>query len=78
MKRYKILFDYGSAGYQLHDEGFSDVKSAVKCAIGLNYAIPFLIITVIDWEAAQKCPYPDCPKVRYYNCPVHGLDAKPE
>ena len=73
MKKYKILFDYGAyEGMKFQDKEFDSVKEAVKHAISLNYHTPFLIVNVIDWEAIAKCPYPDCPKVKYKECPVHG------
>jgi hypothetical protein len=28
---------------------------------------------IINWKAVEKCPYPDCPKVLYKECPVHGV-----
>ncbi len=71
--KYKILFDYGAyEGMKFQDEEFDSVGKAVKHAIGLNYSTPFLIVRIIDWEAVQFCPYPDCPKVKYRECKIHG------
>ncbi len=73
MRKYKILFDYGShEGMKFQDDEFSSVSEAVKHAIGLNYYTPFLIVQVIDWKAIEKCPHADCPKVHYHDCPIHG------
>lgn len=78
MKKYKILFDYGSyEGMKFQDEEFDTVAEAVKHALQLSYSCPFLIVNIIDWEATQKCPYPDCPKVHYKDCPVHGVNTTP-
>ena len=77
MKKYKILFNWGShEGFAFQDEEFDSVSKAVAHAIGLNYSTPFLIVNVIDWEAIQKCPYPDCPRVKYHDCPIHGEVVK--
>jgi hypothetical protein len=64
--KYKILFDSGT-------EEFNSVGDAVKHAFSLGYKTNFLIVNVVDWEAVQKCPYADCPKVKYKDCPIHGL-----
>lgn len=72
--KYKILFDYGAyEGMKFQDEEFDDVNNAVKHALNLNFSSPFFIVSVVDWEAFQKCPYPDCPKVHYYDCPIHSI-----
>ncbi len=75
---YKILNDYGSyEGCKFHNDiEYPTVAEAVKVALGSGYGVPFLIVRVIDWEAVQKCPYPDCPKVKYKDCPVHGVSQE--
>jgi hypothetical protein len=73
MNKYKILFDYGSEGHQFQDEEFDTVAEAVKHAVDLNYSTRFKIVKIIDWEASIKCPYPDCPKVHYKECEIHGV-----
>lgn len=71
---YKIIHDYG--GYEgmkfYDDKEYSTVAEAVKIAVDCGSYTKFLIVKVIDWEACEKCPYPDCPKVHYKECPVHG------
>lgn len=52
--KYKILWDYGSEGFKLHDVEYDTVSEAVREAISLNYCTPFLIVVAIDWEAKQK------------------------
>ena len=53
--KYKILFDYGAyEGMKFQDEEFETVAEAVKHAMDLRYATPFLIVQVIDWEAKLK------------------------
>ena len=51
--KYKILFDFGSEGFQFEKEEFDTVEKAVKQAIDLTkyYCSPFLIITIINWQA---------------------------
>lgn len=72
-KEYKILFDYGAyEGCKFQDETFTTITAAVKHAMGLNYSSPFFIVKVIDWKIIEECPYPDCPEVHYYECPIHG------
>lgn len=52
-EEYKILFNYGSEGFIFQDELFTDVSSAVKHAMSLNYSTPFLIVKIINWEAKE-------------------------
>lgn len=59
MNKYCILFDYHSEGFSFATEGdvpgeYETVAEAVKAAIDKNYATPFLIVQVIEWEAAVK------------------------
>lgn len=51
--KYKILFDFGSEGLRLEKDEFDSIDSAVKRAVILSrsYCSPFLIITVVDWQA---------------------------
>lgn len=74
---YRIVNDYGSyEGMKFHDEvEYKTVAEAVKTAIDSRYSVPFIIVRVIDWEATARCPYPDCPVVKYHECPVHGTDS---
>ncbi len=73
MKKYKILFDYGTyEGCKFQDMEFATVREAVKYAVELQNGSPFLIVQIVDWEATEKCPYDDCPKVRYKECSIHG------
>lgn len=74
MKKYRVVHDYGAyEGMKFYDEdGYNTVAEAVKAAVDANYSTKWIIVQLIDWEATQKCPYPDCPKVKYYGCPVHG------
>lgn len=72
-RKYQIMFDLGSyEGFKFQDKSFKTVADAVEHAIKLNYSIPFIIVTVINWKAIEKCPYPDCPIVKYKDCPIHG------
>ena len=53
--KYRILFNYGAyEGFKFQDEEFDTVAEAVKHALELNYATPFLIVQIIDWEAKSK------------------------
>lgn len=53
--KYKILVDYGIEGMKFWDSlGYETVDEAVKVAIGVNSAFPFLIVQVVDWEAILK------------------------
>ena len=73
--KYRILIDYGIyEGMKLWDEnGFDTLNAAVKEAVTNSFSSPFLIIKVIDWSAIEAgCPYSDCPKVKYKECPIHG------
>lgn len=47
-EKYKILFDYGATeGMKFYDEKeFDFVDDAVKFAVRLNFATPFLIVKV--------------------------------
>lgn len=49
--KYRILFNWGSEGFKFQDEEFETVSEAVKHAILLNYAAPFSIVQIIEWEA---------------------------
>ena len=73
---YRIVNDYGSyEGMKFHDDiEYPTVAEAVKAALDSRYGVPFLIVRVIDWEAMEKlgCPYTDCPRVHYKECPTHG------
>lgn len=73
--KYRIINDHGVyEGMKfLNDKEYTSVNEAVKEAITSNYSTPFLIVSVIDWESCVKCPFPDCPKVKYKDCPVHGV-----
>ena len=51
--KYKILFDYGREGFKFQDEEFDTVGKAVKHAFALNYSTPFLIVSVVEWEAVD-------------------------
>lgn len=48
---YQILFDYHSEGFKFYDENkkFETIDEAVRFAVGLNYATPFLIVEVV-WK----------------------------
>ena len=79
--RYRIIIDYG--GYEgmkfWDDKEYDTVDEAVHVAQENGYGSKFYIVNVINWEAVQKCPYPDYPKVKYKECPVHGsLPHTPE
>lgn len=50
---YKVLIDYGTEGMKFMDIEFTSVDEAVKGAVALNSAFPFLIVKVIDWEAYE-------------------------
>ena len=54
MAEYKVLFDYHSEGFKFEDNIFDSVAAAVKYAMDCNYATPFLIVQVIEWEAKEK------------------------
>jgi hypothetical protein len=73
---YRIVNDYGTyEGMKFHDDvEYETVAAAVKAALDSRYGVPFLIMRVIDWQAMEKlgCPYPDCPRVHYKECPTHG------
>lgn len=49
MKKYKILFDYGSEGFKFEDGDFETVDIAVKYAVSLGYGVRFLIVEVV-WD----------------------------
>jgi hypothetical protein len=52
--KYRIAFDYGSYdGLKIQEGEFDSVDEAIKHAVGLNYCVPFLIIT-IAWEPDKK------------------------
>lgn len=46
--KYKILFDYGAyEGMKFYDEkDFDTIDEAVRFAVGLHYATPFIIVSV--------------------------------
>lgn len=48
-KKFRILFDYGTEGYQFHESNHDSVDEAVKSAVGLNYSTPFIIVKVY-WQ----------------------------
>ncbi len=54
--KYRILFDYGAyEGMKFYDDKeFDTVAEAVNFAIELRYSTPFLIVSVIAWEAKIK------------------------
>ena len=52
--KYHILFDYHSEGMKFYEEVFDSVSEAVDKAVKLNYCSPFLIVSIINWEAIQK------------------------
>ena len=73
--KYRILIDYGVyEGMKFWDaDGFDTVSAAVKEAVARSFSSPFFIVKVIEWSAVEAgCPYPDCPKVKYKDCPIHG------
>jgi len=53
MKKYKILVDYHSDGYQFNDKEFESLEEAVKYAVSTILYNPFLIVQVIDWKAVE-------------------------
>jgi hypothetical protein len=53
-KKYRIAFDYGAyEGLKIQEGSFASVDEAVKYAVGMNYATPFIIIT-IEWTPEGK------------------------
>jgi hypothetical protein len=56
--KYRILIDYGSEGWQFWDEdkkeGYSSLDKAVKVAQQSCYGSPFVIVSIIDWQAKPK------------------------
>lgn len=52
--RYRILFNYGTEGYNFMDGEFETVEVAVKKAIEINYSSPFIVVKIIDWEVKEK------------------------
>lgn len=54
MEKYRILFDYHSEGLKFEDDVFYTVSEAVQHALDLNYATPFMIVKIIEWEAKIK------------------------
>jgi len=51
---YKILVNYLSEGYSLHDDTYNSIDQAVKEAIKKSNGCEFLIISVIDWRAIDE------------------------
>ena len=67
-KPWIVWVDFGYEGW--NPNGYDTIQEAVKHE---SYGSPKVITRgVVDWEAIAKCPYPDCPKVKYHDCPVHG------
>lgn len=52
--KYRILIDYGTEGYSLHNDEHETVNDAVVAAHLMNYGNRFLVIQIIDWEAKEK------------------------
>lgn len=50
---YQILIDYRTEGWKFDDRKFETVDLAVKTALEITYGNPFLIITVVPWEAKE-------------------------
>ncbi len=68
-EKYIVWINYGSGGWS--PTGFETLDEAVKHE---TYGSEKIITRgAIDWEATAKCPYPDCLKVKYKDCPVHSL-----
>ena len=53
MAKYRILFNYHTEGFSFEDESYETVSAAVKAAMDKNYATPFLIVQIIEWEANE-------------------------
>lgn len=53
LSKYKVLIDYGAyEGMKFWDDKeYETVDEAVKEALAIGSAYPFLIIQVVDWEA---------------------------
>ena len=49
--KYRILYDFGSEGFKFEKGDFDSINDAVKKAIDTNRFVPFLIITIVDWQA---------------------------
>ena len=57
--KYKILYDYRIEGFKFDDDEYDTLAMAVKDAVvrSCSYAVPFLIVQVIDWEAKITPPH---------------------
>jgi len=44
--KYRIMFDYGSSGYNLQDMEFNTVDEAVKHGVAMNYSTPFIVVSI--------------------------------
>ena len=49
--KYRFIIDHHSEGWSLSDAEYETVTDAVKDAAKLSYGSPFLIITIVEWEA---------------------------
>ena len=49
--KYRILYDFGSEGFKFEKGDFDSINDAVKKAIEISNCAPFLIITIVDWQA---------------------------
>lgn len=50
---YRVIHDYGAyEGMKfLNETEYTTVADAVKAALAAGYSTPFLIVSVIDWQA---------------------------
>lgn len=49
MEKYRVLFDYGSEGFQFDEKEFETIDIAVKYAVSTGNHVRFLIVQVV-WD----------------------------